>query len=123
MLLVANDPSKLALCQRSEATYAEADIRAASTKLVELDGGGLLAVYELEGTVEFACFTAGQSNLDGSDAEYHVLFNGYGFGSETEYSLRECRHMWWSGDGYVFYPNAKIIIGAMTALGRWFDMD
>lgn len=38
-------------------------------------------------------------------------------------ALRECRHTYWgeNGDGYIFYPDGKLILAALRALAEFYD--
>lgn len=38
-------------------------------------------------------------------------------------SLRECRHTYWGYDGYIFYPNARLITDAFRVLSEFYDLD
>lgn len=67
--------------------------------------------------LQFAVLTFYSSDLDGSNVWCELLFNGHG----PSDSLRECRHTYWGENGYVFYPNAPVIVAAFEALSEFFD--
>lgn len=103
-----------------EMGYAEPDIREKATEVHELEGKGLLAVLVDGIHVSFAVFDweSGPAS-DGGPAYYRVVFHGEG----PSDSLRELRHTYWGDNGYIFYPNGKLIADAFAKLGRWFDCD
>lgn len=125
------------LDHNDDPVYAAADIRRVASEVVELGDTrqlkpgdaamGLLAVcWELDkepGWVEVALFQWQMGpGSDGSDAMYSRVMHGGG----PSHVLRELRHTYWGepdNAGYIFYPHADLIIGALTALKRWFDLD
>jgi hypothetical protein len=87
-------------------------------QIIELDNEGYLAlVYdeESEFKLTFAVFTSNSS--DDKDTYLTVQFHGYGFTG----GLRECRHTYWGEDGYLFYPNGRVIRLAFKELSKYFD--
>lgn len=104
--------------------YEDAKIRAAA-EVIELAGGGLLAVSEDGIHVSFVVFrfSSGPATRDGivvSGAEWERVFHGSG----PSGALRELRHTCWGekdNGGYIFYPNGKLIADAFAKLERWFD--
>ena len=110
--------------------FCDSDIRAASTDVVDLPGGLLAIDIDPGGADQFTLFdhTGGEGTAD-SPFAYKVIVYGIGYSS-----LRELRHTFWGtprsgeypgghSDGYIFYPNAKLIAAAFEALKRWFDCD
>lgn len=71
--------------------------------------------------LDFAALEFSESDLNDKNVKVSVLF----YGSGATGTLRECRHTYWGplGDGYVFYPAAKNIASAFTALSKYFDLD
>lgn len=76
---------------KDDPVYRDADIRAAATHVINLDGRDLIAVLERQVAVSFVVFAFSQSNVDGSDTLYERVFHGNGFSG----SLRELRHTFW----------------------------
>ncbi len=112
-----------------EEYYTDAGIRRHATHVIDLDGGGMLAVHEdLDGLhVSFVVLSMfrGQASPYESEADgalWDHVFHGVG----PSGALRELRHTFWGeGDngGYIFYPNAKLIADAFVKLSKWFDCD
>lgn len=67
--------------------------------------------------LKFAVLEFSSSNVDGSETMLSCLFHGEGPGM----GLRECRHTWWGEDGYLFYPDGRVIAAAFAALSEFFD--
>lgn len=89
-----------------------------STKL--LDCGGLLVLEtKKEHWLNFAVMEFFSSDLDGGNDTYSVVFHGSGVPSH----LRELRHTYWGEDGYLFYPNLRLIASAFFELKNYFDGD
>ncbi len=108
--------------------YWEPEIRAAATTVVDLPGG-LLAVDARDRlSIRIALFAwAGgpaidaETNAEVAPNTYQLIMHGEGPGVP----LRELRHTYWGApdnSGYIFYPSAKLICGALEALKRWFDV-
>jgi len=111
--------------EEDRTTYRDADIRAYATKTIPLAGGGLLAVHQRDhdAVLHFAvyAFETGEATDDGKEitTEWRVIFSGHGM-----LDMRELRHTWWGTvDGYIFYPQAKVITDAFVKLQEWFDCD
>jgi hypothetical protein len=68
-------------------------------------------------------FSSGPATKDGVEVGpvlYDSVFHGSG-----SVGLRELRHTYWGiadNAGYIHYPNATLIIDALTQLRRWFDL-
>lgn len=107
--------------------YAVDDLRKHATTVINLEGGGLLAVLEKDTHVSFivTTFAEGPSTQNGQvvGPELHErVFHGSG----PSGSLRELRHTYWgeqNNGGYIYYPSAKLITDAFRQLQRWFDCD
>lgn len=120
------DRLTVVLDHNGDPTYAEPEIRAVATHLIELRPG-LLAVIEEDIHVEVALFrwAGGPATKDGIEVEpayYERVFHGGG----PSGSLRELRHTYWgepNNSGYIFYPNGALICAAFQHLKRWFDCD
>lgn len=69
--------------------------------------------------LKFAVLEWYSSNGDGSNAVAALVFHGEGPSS----GLRECRHTYWGESGYIFYPNAAVIMAGLRALEAFFDLD
>ena len=146
-LLTPTDPDVIGWAA-GELLYAEPEIRAKATHVVELlpfnrpsvlhtfdpkssrPPKGLLAVLEVDGgaLVSFVAleWVAGpgdepddQGGRRATPALYQPLFHGEGPGAP----LRELRHTHWghADDGYLHDPNGALIAAAFEALKRWFD--
>lgn len=114
------------------AVYTMAEIRAKSTRVIELiPKCAVLAVlidpdevHVSFAVFEFAsgpCFMPdGKTTVDGlvDETQMTVLFHGEGPSS----ALRELRHTYWGEDGYIFYVHADTVIAALNALREWFDL-
>lgn len=100
--------------------YAEPDIRAKATCVVELKQDGQLAVLALdELSVSFVVFRFAASTSDGSHPTlYERVFDGEGPSGD----LRELRHTDWGKDGYLFYAPGELIADAFEKLKEWFDV-
>lgn len=128
--LLASLPKTQSPIHDDEIVYRYADIVEKSSTVFALPANGLLAVsadfLERPGgkddgeRISFVVFDFHASDVNGSDAEYQVVFHGEGFGGP----LRELRHTYWGeadNSGYIFYPNGKLISAAFKILSRWFD--
>lgn len=86
----------------------------------ELDEGYLVLEWHdpnSKSWLKFAALDFYCSN--GSDINLSLVFYGEGPSGD----LRECRHTYWGEDGYLFYPNKKVISSALTALSEFFDLN
>lgn len=140
-ILTRTDPDVIGWSP-GEVLYAEPEIRAKATTLLDLlpfhrpsvvhtfdpDPGarppkGLLAVLEApdEVVVSFVVleWVSGPSGDRTMPALYQPLFHGSG----PSGNLRELRHTHWghADDGYIASPNGALIAAAFEALKRWFD--
>lgn len=94
--------------------YSLKDVK--SKSLVKFLGeDGYLAMIDNENAVEFAVFCWHYNDND--DSMLTLQFHGKGFSGE----LRECRHTYWGDNGYIFYPNGKVISAAFKELSLYFD--
>lgn len=107
--------------------FADEDIRQQASEVIDLEGGGLLAVDTgQESWLSFVVleFFSGPATMDGVVVEgirYQRVFHGSGSAG-----LRELRHTYWGngdGGGYIFYPSGKLITDAFKHLLKWFDCD
>lgn len=100
--------------------YAEPDIRAKATRVVELKKDGRLAVLATdELRVSFVVFRFAAGTSDGSHPTlYERVFDGEGPSGE----LRELRHTDWGEDGYLFYAPGALIADAFEKLKEWFNV-
>ncbi len=62
--------------------------------------------------LQFVC-----SDGDDKNVLTQVVFHGEG----PSGNLRECRHTYWGDEGYIFYPNGKVIMAAFRALAEFYD--
>ena len=84
----------------------------------ELNGGYLVLNWDNEKLwLKFAVMSFYSANGDGSHVYLSVEFYGEG----PSGSLRECRHTYWGKDGYLFFPNGKLITSALAALSEFYD--
>jgi len=118
--------------------YTEPEIRARATHVIELlppstaptaprgrddYPQGLLAALEDDGAVSVVAFrfhsgtSRDRAGQDVYPPVYEVLFSGTGYGAP----LRELRHTDWGEDGYINYPDGRVIAEAFRHLARWFD--
>lgn len=106
-----------------EPVYREPDLRAAAPYVIDLSSGLLLVDDTKDHWIEIALmdFVSGPATIDGHEVDpafYARLMHGNGAGTP----LRELRHTFWGDTGYIFYPNRKLIVEALDALSRWFDL-
>ncbi len=112
-------PSGLTTCD--EPIYLDSDLK--EFTIVPLVKGAIL-VMKL-GTEEdgfwhkFAVMDFYSEEYKTKITDYTCLFHGEG----PSGSLRECRHTYWGerGDGYIFYPNGKVIADAFVKLSAFYD--
>lgn len=107
--------------------YWEPEIRAAATTVINLPGG-LLAVAEGPGDgpwthIALFQYAGGPATLGGVEVEspsYEHIMRGEG----PAFVLRELRHTYWGEptSGYIHSPNGELIIAALEALEKWFDL-
>lgn len=69
--------------------------------------------------LDFAVLRFEHSDNDGSNIAVKTMLHGSG----PSGNLRECRHTYWGENGYIFYPNKKVIKAALNELGKYFDLD
>lgn len=90
-------------------------------EIVDLCCGGKLILNIDENKIDFAVMEFYSSGVNDTNVLLSEIFHGVGFAG----GLRECRHTYWGGDwggeGYVFYPNGKIIADAFEKLSKYFD--
>lgn len=69
--------------------------------------------------LDFAVMDFGFSDVDNKNIHLSCICHGGG----PIGNLRECRHTWWGqeGDGYLFYPNGKVITAAFKVLSEFYD--
>lgn len=69
--------------------------------------------------LHFAVMTFYCSDGDGKNVMLVPAFYGEG----PSANLRECRHTYWGedGNGYLFYPDGRVIAAAFKALSEFFD--
>lgn len=68
--------------------------------------------------LNFAVMSFCSSDMDGENILLSPVFNGSGCLG----NLRECRHTWWGDeDGYVYYPDGRLIKDAFDKLSKYFD--
>ena len=67
--------------------------------------------------LEFAVFEFDSSDIDNKNVALSLIFHGKGAAGY----LRECRNTFWGEDGYLYYPNGKIISASFVALSEFFD--
>jgi hypothetical protein len=112
-----NDPVSIGLVCRLDEVRARFEVR-------DLPGGWLvLNVAPNSNWLRFAVLQyAGQ--VSGEPERASLVFYGDGPGGKDD-PLRECRHTYWGegGNGYIFYPQAKLIAAALEALGEFYDLD
>lgn len=89
----------------------------------ELPGGWIVFQHESKygNWKYFAVLRFAQSETNGENELDSIVFYGDGPGGKPEESLRECRHTYWGEDGYIFYPDGKLIVAALTALSEFYD--
>lgn len=89
----------------------------------ELPGGWLVLKHDstFGNWMQFTVLQFATSNSDGSNEFGSIVFYGDGPGGKPDESLRECRHTYWGEDGYIFYPNGKLISSAFAALSEFYD--
>lgn len=107
--------------------YRGDDIRAHATVVRDLAGRepGILAVLEDDDAViiSFCVFewVTQETGPDGprGPVYYSLVFQGYGVSG----GMRELRHTTWGyeGDGYLAYPDSRLIADAFVKLREWFD--
>ncbi len=91
----------------------------------ELPGGWLVLKRDAKDSpsgglwLHFAVLEFRRSDDEGEFAP--CLFFGEGPGGAKGESLREGRHTYWGEDGYIFYPNGKLITAAFRALAEFYD--
>lgn len=99
----------------SRPVYSLTDIQSKS-QVKSLGDDGYLALIIDEDKVEFAIFV--RQYTDQRFGTMPTLqFHGKGLSG----ALRECRHTYWGEDGYIFYPNGKVISEAFKELSIYFD--
>lgn len=86
-------------------------------EIIDLCCGGKLILNIDDNTIDFAVLEFYSSGINDTNVLLSEIFHGVGFSG----SLRECRHTYWGEDGYVFYPNGKIIADAFKKLSIYFD--
>lgn len=87
-------------------------------KYKELIRNGLLVLKQKEDYwLDFAVLEFHCSNSDDTSKMYSMIF----YGSGTLGALRECRHTYWGEEGYLFYPDGKLITAAFLELSEYFD--
>jgi hypothetical protein len=66
--------------------------------------------------------------LNWDDKEFFLKFAVLTVGLDLQFygegptgNLRECRHTYWGEDGYLFYPDGKVITAAFKELSKYFD--
>lgn len=108
-----------------EELYSKAVVRSLADETIELPNNGFLAVKIHDGLhVEFVVFeynSATLKEIQADDGQFEIIMHGIG----PSGNLRECRHTYWgdSGrNGYLNYPDRKLICGAFEVLARWFDL-
>lgn len=104
--------------------YDLAHVRAMAHRVDDL-GFGYLAVNIVDGlhvsfvVFRFHCGPATKNGVEVAGEKVQMVFRGSG----PSGSLRELRHTHWGEDGYIFYPDAKLIAAAFDRLAEWFDCD
>jgi hypothetical protein len=87
-------------------------------KVIDLDGNGYLVLNENKDLywLDFAVLSFDHSDLDETNVFAGIVFHGSG-----STGLEECRHTWWGEeDGYVFYPDGRLITDAFKHLSKYF---
>lgn len=57
---------------------------------------------------------------DGDDK--NILTDCVFYGEGPVGSLKEYRHTYWGNNGYIFYPNQRIITEGLKALSEFYDL-
>lgn len=110
-----------------ESVYRIEALRDAGLDIRELPGGWLVLKRADEKGPSgglWLNFAVLQFHTSIDEGEFATcLFFGDGPGGKKGESLRECRHTYWgeNGDGYIFYPEGKLIIAALRALSEFYD--
>jgi hypothetical protein len=73
--------------------------------------------------LKFAVLQFCTAEHDPSDTRGYSNIKAYCvfYGDGPSGSLRECRHTYWGEDGYLFYPDGRIIAAAFKALSEFYD--
>jgi hypothetical protein len=67
--------------------------------------------------LKFAVLEFAYSERDDTGIMYTCVFHGEG----PSGNLRECRHTYWGEDGYLFYPDGRLIAEAFKELSKYYD--
>lgn len=99
--------------------YSETNIVEKATEVIRLPTAqGILAVYEDDQIIHYALFDWYYASDDVKG--YQCLFSGKGYGG----AMREMRYTY-SGEGdnggYIYYADLRLLVEALTALGKRFD--
>jgi len=122
------DQRLLLLAEQSIATndvemvYDLDAVRRVSDHLIDLPDGGALAVAINGIHASFVVFSRAYQPTDTKGNVIATKLSPVFRGEGPSEGLRELRHSYWGGDGYLFYPPAGIIIAAFRALEEWFDV-
>lgn len=95
---------------RIDIRYERKQITPSSWLILNWDADGLWLNFAV---LEF-------HSSDGDDA--NIMLSCVFHGSGPVGNLRECRHTYWGKEGYLFYPNAKVITAGLQALSEFFDL-
>jgi hypothetical protein len=104
--------------------YDLAQIHAVADRVIDLGAGAVMAMAIDSEIVDFAVFgfSYGPTIQDGvsvGGVKLYLVLHGDGPAGE----LRELRHTYWGDEGYLFYPDVRVIVAAMAALKEWFDVE
>lgn len=97
--------------------YDLAQIRSTANRVIDLGGDAVLAMAIGPVNVGFAVLDLAYTAEIGG-VKLSLVFHGEG----PSDGLRELRHTYWGEDGYLFYPDARVITAALAALKEWFDV-
>lgn len=100
-----------------ESEFYSLDKMRGSFKVVPLRGSGWLIVDDKAMWIKFAVMEFERSETDDSNVQLDCIFHGEG----PVGNLRECRHTYWGENGYLFYPDGRIIADAFKSLSQYFD--
>lgn len=101
--------------------YDLAQIHAVADRVIDLGAGAVMTIAIDSEIVDLAVFgfSYGPTLPPQYGVKLYLILHGDGPAGE----LRELRHTYWGDDGYLFYPDVRVIVAAMAALKEWLDVE